>query len=264
MYLIESEGARSAKSLVDLEKIGNFWTVESQLIRSVEQFIREAKAEVTAKSLLKVSQGAAASLPTGYILTNNYNSPLLRGVMNAKFEIGHLAGNVQERRLDVKWQVGSDGWVSRDELRDRLSRLGSSSGFAFLQAFSAQHASRSSNNIYSPIKGVTATGLDDYSGAQVFDNMYLLPNTPVAKLFAISGEDNDPDELIKRIMMFEAISHVRFLYQGNIDHFYRQFETDFQFSSSNGKDELITAAGEMAKRVSIYNPLSWKQRELKV
>ena len=57
MFLIDDGNARTNLSLLDLETSVQFWTANSLLIRSVENFIREAKAEVTAGRLLVVSQG---------------------------------------------------------------------------------------------------------------------------------------------------------------------------------------------------------------
>lgn len=103
MFLIETDNIRVEKSLAELESLSPFWTVDSALTRSVENFIREAKSEVTASKLMVVSQGTSSALPAGPVLANNHSSEVVRGAIATKFQAIHMAGNVAERRLDIQW-----------------------------------------------------------------------------------------------------------------------------------------------------------------
>lgn len=102
-FLIETATGRTLNSLTDLRSIGSFWTVESQLMRSVEQFIKEAKAELTAQQLIAVGQTSAAPLPNGAILANNQTS-FVRNLIDDNFEISQIVAHVSERRLDACWK----------------------------------------------------------------------------------------------------------------------------------------------------------------
>ena len=123
MFLIEADQSRTVKSLSDLGAVGAFWTVDSVLTRSVEDFIREAKSEVSASQLMVLSQGIATSLPEGPILANYHSSDVFRGPIEAKFQVTRIVGKSAERRLDLEWSVGSDIWLSREKLRTQGTQI---------------------------------------------------------------------------------------------------------------------------------------------
>ena len=229
MFLIETEDKRTEKSLADLISLGSFWTVESVLLRSVEDFVREAKAEVTARSLIQVSQGTSSSLPDGPILTNLRGSEVPRGLINKRFEVAHLTANLSERRLDLMWQPSADRWLSRDALIQTLSRSGSREVGIGLDLLTNRSRRRSPNTFFPASESITTTGLEGYIAVLVYDSLYLLPDSPVSKIFGSTDATRESmDSLMSMLVIVEAlaqgIAHQRVVNPSSVERFFKQLE----------------------------------------
>jgi len=266
LYLVESDGSRTAKSLNDLTKIGSFWTVESLLARSVEQFIREAKAEVTAERLIQVSQGTTSSLPAGAITTNLHHSHLPSSKARTRFEPALMVGHVSDRRLDMRWNLRDDRWLSRDEILQKLYSVGNNDTWNALQAIQERSRHSRPTNVYAPIKDVESTGLDGYFCVASHNAYYILPGTPIAKLLSEDCDADDTvDRLAKRLLNVEAFS---FLDQyrnaspvGLAEDFFKMIEGLVPGSWLSGQDELRRAISNTGHSFRIFNPLSWRHRD---
>lgn len=268
LFLVESDGLRTARSLSDLVRIGSFWTVESLLTRSVEQFIREAKAEVTADKLILVSQGTTSSLPQGSIATNLHHSPVVSAKARTRFEPAYIVGHVSDRRLDMRWDLADDRWLSRDDFVQKLYAIGNNDIWNALQAITERvgRNGQRAGNVYSPRRNVEAGGLGDYFCVSSHRAFYLLPGTPIADLLAGNVDaDETADELAKRMLRFEVFSLLGDLRSqspvGISDHFYKLIEGSVPRSWLSGQDELNRAISETGSAFRVYNPLSWRHRE---
>jgi hypothetical protein len=267
LFLVESDGRRTARSLSDLVKIGAFWTVESLLTRSVEQFIREAKAEVTAEKLIQVSQGTTSSLPMGSIATNLNNAQLVSNIARTKFEPAYIVGRVSDRRLDMRWDLIKNRWVSRDDYMQKLNALGNREVWYKLQMMKEPFFNNAfrSVNVYAPLHGVEASNLVEYFAVASNRALYILPDTPIAKLFCDDYVDDDnPDDLAMKMLRFEALSFlINFAIQsfvGLVGEFYKKIEGSVPHKWLAGRDTLERAISATGSSFRVFNPLSWRHR----
>ncbi|NSY70304.1 hypothetical protein G6L35_13815 [Agrobacterium tumefaciens] len=268
IVLVENEDRRAAKSINDLIEIGEFWTVESLLTRSVEQFIREARAEVTASKLLEVSQGTSSSLPTGVVVTNTHNAELVGELISSKFEVSHLAARIEDRRLDVKWTISSKKWVSREDLRSQLFSSADSETYSILQSIqerASQHG-QPYRNIFVPLSPITSEGLDEYFAANGNRNLFLLSGTPLADFFSGYDPLTESSAIVaKYFVMLEAIGSMpgsgASSGEGTMERFFRRIEEFLPSDWAVGREEILTAISETGPRLRIYNPLAWGQRD---
>lgn len=267
LVLVESEDSRTAKSIDELSEIGEFWTVESLLTRSVEQFIREARAEVTASKLLVVSQGTSSSLPAGVVVANIHNSELVEGLISNKFEVAHLAARIDDRRLDVKWTINKDSWTSREDMRAHLYSHSDSETYSILQNIqerAAQHG-QIYRNVFVPLSPITTEGLDDYFATAGGRSLFLISGTSVADFFAgYNPSDGSTASVAKYFVFLEAISSIPGGALGSaeatMERFFRRIEEMLLPEWGVDPAELLAAVSETGPRLRVYNPLAWGQR----
>ena len=266
MFLVEYDNVRAEKSLADLIELSTFWTVESALTRSVENFIREARAEVTARSLLEVSQGTSSGLPPGAILANSHVSEVLRSSIATKFEVTHVSGHIGDRRLDLQWRMGSWRWVSRDQLRSRILSSGNRDMYSTSRVIS-ESARRQQPNVFVPIGDVTVSGLDQYVAAMAYSLVYLIPNTPLSQIFSseLESEGETTDSQMENLVFLEAISQCtesrNRLYPAIFERFFRTIEGRIPSKWLKRQEQFLTAVESLAPNDALFNPLSWGRRE---
>ena len=116
MFLVESNNERKAASLQDLHSAGNFWSIQSELLRSAETLVREAPSEITAGFLLKASKKDAVALPDGNLVCNLDASSLPLHVARLTFEVKRVNAVAKDRRLDLCWRPVEQHqlWFSSD------------------------------------------------------------------------------------------------------------------------------------------------------
>jgi molecular chaperone HtpG len=268
LFLLESDGKRMAQSLADIIKIGSFWTVDSLLTRSVEQFIREAKSEVTADKLIFASQGTTSSLPQGAIATNLQHSMLVSAKARSRFEPAYILGHVSDRRLDMRWDLVDNRWITSEDILQKLYEKGNNDIWNALKMLreATSRVSERPSKVYIPRQNVMADGLEGYFCVSSLRAFYLLPGTPIAKLLLKNLEAYETaDELAKRMLQFEVFSLLENspmqLSAGISDHFYKLIEESVPSSWLSGQDELNHAITETGTAFRVYNPLSWRHRE---
>jgi molecular chaperone HtpG len=265
MFLVELDDLRVEKSLVDLTLLTAFWTVDSVLSRSVENFIREAKAEITARSLVVVSQGTSSSLPDGPILANQHGADILRTAIGTKFQVTHIIANVSERRLDLRWQLGLDKWSSSEILRDVVYKSGGREMFAAFQALQ-DGTRRQPINVFVPQSNdVYVSGLADHFAASAYGSLYIMPESSVGQMFTgqIDIQTSSIDSLMVQVVLIEAIAqsiHQRTLHPSLVDQFFKRVEGRLPDKWLAGHSRLATALSDVSGPLRVFNPMSWIQR----
>jgi hypothetical protein len=261
LFIIEDGDSRKPMSLADLKKVGSFSTVESQLTRSVEQFIREAKTEVTAAELMRVSQGTAAPLPTAHILSNRYIPAAIRSLLSENFEVSQLTGHVSDRRLDLTWRVSQGSWLHKEVVRKSLYETTDSEVFSLARIMS-ESGRRNWNDVVVPRAGVDAEGLDDYACAVADRVVYILPGTALSKLF--DSPVSSSVDLLRTLTYLEALSSMTErvgLSAFGVDRFYRQIEANIVSKYMPPREPLVAAIEELGPRNKVFDPMAWNQRE---
>lgn len=268
MILVECDGDRAAKSIDELKGIGSFWTVESMLARSIEQFIREARTEVSASKLLEVSQGTSSSLPAGHIVTNSHSSLIVRSSISATFEVTHLAARIEDRRLDLQWRVGSRKWISKSNIKKEIFSIGSSEEYSIIRGL-IDRDDRSDDgrgDVLFSIGEVSSENLNGYAGVNINNNLYLIPDTPMHKYLNDIRINNEKNTLIliQLYITLELLRDVNFTttsYVKSIDRYIKNVEDFVPDCYVPNKGEITEIMDKMRGEFKVYDPLAWGQRE---
>lgn len=264
MFLVETDTGRSARTLAELIEVRQFWTVESELMRSVEHFIREARAEVTARQLLAVSQSSARALPNGPIVANSSRSEISRALAHSDFGVTHIDGIVAERRVDILWECAASPWLSEYEL------VASASDAGILNESGQLRLLRSGGGeVCFPLSGVTSEGLDDYLAVRAYGRLYVLPNTPVCDLIQeIYAGAQSLERVAATCLILGSLEYLHIWRNDDqselaaaLEKYWDDAVAGARLGTLLGRREFIAAAMRAGQRLRIFDPLAWASRE---
>ncbi|WP_407524502.1 hypothetical protein [Methylobacterium oryzisoli] len=264
MFVVETEEGRSAKSLADLKALDEFWSVDSQLMRSVENFVREARSEVTAKALLVTSQGTSAAIPNGALLANSHRADLVQAAFQSDFEPVEIVGNLSDRRLDMKWQVARDRWIYQDAIVGELY----DSGLHDILRYFQEHERDRKQNVMSAKSIVKSINLDEYAAVRADYKLYLLPGTPLAHLIENPAATSIIDKLFEQFVYMNSLPYISrgfsapdFNAGEAVERYYRTLASQPIVRYLPNIEPLRNSITQMAGRLRIFDPLSWSQRD---
>jgi Histidine kinase-, DNA gyrase B-, and HSP90-like ATPase len=272
MFLVETETSRVAASLTQLCGLKEFWTVESQLVRSVEHLIREAQAELTTRKLMSESQRSIVPLPPDHLVANLAYSRPVTDIARSRFELVGLIGHVSDRRIDLRWGLRGDTprWYSDTDLWLEAHRRGLRQALAiYRQVRERASGHRSESDISFPICEASIEGLDNYIGVVSGRAVYLLPGTTLVQFLArFANLDNDEDigRLISYLEVCKiALNSARQSSTGAISGFERGLrfmDTIVTGDLLSERQEFLAVVAASAARLQIFDPFSWGQREI--
>jgi molecular chaperone HtpG len=121
IYIVEKSGARTNISFDDLIKEETFWTVDSELVRSAEQLVREAKTNATVSGIVTALGDKALAHPTETVLYNIDVSHILRDAVEGEFEPREVTGDAKLRRSAIRWSARTaSSWTRVDDVLRRV------------------------------------------------------------------------------------------------------------------------------------------------
>ncbi|WP_313052464.1 ATP-binding protein [Stenotrophomonas cyclobalanopsidis] len=268
MLIGEKDGKRSAVSISDLESIGEFWRVESPLISSVEQFVRESPRDISAESILERLQDASYRLPNGLTISSGGNSPYIDKAVRRKFDPVEIVANVNLRRLSVRWAKITNGrrWMSSEEIYSTAARVDR----AFWERF---HISRremgggrsESIQISIPLQEVIVSGMDGFGAVQLGRETFLSPEDSVAIFLRAQCSIMD-DLQVRRLCVYVHLMELFYAHYQSFDSAYLSSNLT-RVMSTFGMDmgtEIIDVAA-FAEAISgstirYFDPYAWRRR----
>lgn len=117
IVLIEEKGARRLFSATEVDRLDEFWTIESNLVQSAESFIREAQGKGSIAQILSMLS-EEVQLPSGALLCGFgalQNQPLYQSV-TATREVDYIRVSREQRRVDLRWRRRAGTWTRLGEL----------------------------------------------------------------------------------------------------------------------------------------------------
>ena len=268
LYLLETSNGRRSGSLNDLRKIGSFWTVESQLVSSVEMLIREAETELTARDLILNAQKSGIPLPEGPVVANLDNLSMLNEVVRSEFEVTDITGYIPNRRLDLNWvrRGTRRKWLSNSELLLSALDTGIKEVVYFARHQERRTAGRRQDEFYVPLEEINLTGLEEFLAVSAARTIYLLPGSPVANFLKEVADRNDPHNLVRLQTYFDAV-HTYLVpsklsgseAEGAMARVLKQFEAEGLFATTVSHEDFLASVAS-TKKTGLFNPLSWTQR----
>jgi hypothetical protein len=211
-------------------------------------------------------------LPSGPILVNTFNNSLVRDSIRRQYEVVELRAEETARRIDSKWKKGEGRWFSEGEAKMEIYKFGGRDAetLQYLQQRrSTQQQLTLSLNV--PMQSIVTTGLERYVAAVVMGEIYIIPDTPLAKLFVTirNRAANTPSENLRLAVFMEAVrsslgSRPVDVAQtlASLDRQVKELEATLPMDI--GKSELVAAMEECGSRVRVFHPFSWVQRNAEV
>lgn len=266
LFLVESGGTREAASLDNLVMRGEFWLVEAPLIHSVEDLVREAPSNVTARSIIELTQGKGW-LPEGDIVSNATTSLLALETLHRKFELKEIRAKEAERRIDAKLGLIGDQalWLSGDNILTRIRKFDVRLASLFSELSQRSRSRQAMSTLWVPLDEVMTTGLEDYGSVDVLRATYVLPGQEIVKNIVDLYKNGTLESLMQAAIHFEAINILRSKairsYETNVAMLQRFLQ---EFSEIIDEAHIDTDALLNAVRVSQFrnfDPLAWQRRE---
>jgi histidine kinase/DNA gyrase B/HSP90-like ATPase len=216
IYVVEKAGKRRNVDFNELSKEETFWTVDSQLVRSAEQLVREVKSDSNVSSLVRALGDQAQELPAGTILYNLDVSRTLRDSVEQEFEPDEIQASESLRRVDIKWHKRDmDRWVRVWNLFLRSAHQASSID-ARVQSYLEQRLRRADTrrtlltyhdprNLWLAHPDVKFAGVEKYSGVASSYRIFLRGDLPItAFLRGLFLAATDPIS-IARMQVFSSL-----------------------------------------------------------
>ncbi|MEX3014992.1 HD domain-containing protein [Gymnodinialimonas hymeniacidonis] len=274
MFLIEESGKRSSCSADELLKREGFWMVDSMLLTSTEQFIREAKREVSRLDLLELVYGDNENSLNDLLVVPNANTPVCRDIVQSLFDISHFRGHIQERRLDVKWSKKKERWFSQEQVFSSLMELDGYQDFDFYRHMEDSSGRRRigmtrSVSVLAP-RGknhADTEGLEAFQAVITLGNLYLLPGSKVADFFINAPSDWENDVNFNRVAYFTLTAAAL-----SADQYYKEMNDIFAELRKTMPEPLLAkneqpleecqALWDDVAKLECYDPFSWRQRPI--
>lgn len=273
IFLAEKDGKRTAISAETLKDNDEFWSVDSMLLKSTEQFIRESKREIARSSLLGLVYGDDENSMDGSLVVPNLgNSQICTHVIKESFEISHFRGLSHERRLDAKWQLKNDRWISQNELLYALMEADDFQNYEMYRHMneSADRSRRSQvmgGSIVLPRTGaeITSEGLDESHAVISLGELFVLPGHGISDVMLNAEENWNYDiELLRNAyftcLLFGAFSDRKLKDGGECVTYLRKVVPEQLLESSSSSIEYCQEAWSRVGHVEVFDPFAWQQR----
>jgi hypothetical protein len=122
-YLIENAKSRRVVAMEELIKAEGVWTIDSLLMRSSGDLIRETESEITAIQLSQLCKLTMSAPPQGIILCNKEVNDYFNEKMDERVELTKMHVLETERRVDALWTLRKDKqvWMTWRKIFSRLN-----------------------------------------------------------------------------------------------------------------------------------------------
>lgn len=263
LIIVENKGTREARSMNELARIADWWTVDSLLFQSAELMMREAKGSSSLARILD-ALGSKEPLPDNLVAKpagGGVESMLFRAREPVSIRCDH-----GERRVDVRWgpRTSPSRWISIDA--DRLAytrrRLG---GYG-------RHSTGQQLMVAAGI--IEVEGVNDEIAVLTRNFYWLLPGTSLcAQLLELhrkaisAGTDQAKDCLaVAWTAITELLAYHRYerTFKGSLmeERFKRMFdEIDAGLRCRDLVDLPTLLATVASTEWSVFNPLIWTRRK---
>jgi molecular chaperone HtpG len=265
--LLEEDGRRKNCSFEDLNKRDFFWTINSPLTTSVEQFVREAPNNVSASTILENLQDGNSGLPLGPILCNFGRASHLEISVKSVFEPVYFEANESSRRITIKWQKidGVPRWISNEEIayevgqQDRRLRAAQQNYRDHLRAREPQSVK------FAVGDDIEIRNLDGFTDFVADRQMYMNPADPVALFLKQLWHSEAPNRSRSIYAYLSLIALFRNYYVNSEDitaEWVEKLMSNNELESLHGDVDIklfIEVARQRKSR--IFDPFAWRRRD---
>jgi hypothetical protein len=270
LVLVENDKVRENISFEALSKYSEFWTVESPLYRSVEYFVKEAPADVTANKILSTLGNQVGTSSKNIVLCNLTSSFVDQRVKEA-FEISEVVASQERRQIELRWkkQQSSPNWLSSRKLYELLLQRDQK---FFGYVHEARERLRSMRNnthffgagepLHVPQNDFANSGLEDSNSFIVNRERYLKWDTPLTAHFLKLNDQPDSDRsraLASHFVICEALRNWGMVSTETIRRTISNF--DLQLIEPYLGDLDVFADALTRTGSETFDPFAWDRRE---
>lgn len=271
MVLIEGSGQRKNVSINDIRNRNEFWTVESPLTRSVEYFINEAPANISADTLLKSLGNTFSPYPSGETVSNYMSSTYISSLLKDEFELSEAIAYENHRRIDLRWErrEGAPKWLNSADL---LKELAMRDRRLWEMVVNRRNEGRNPRGTgWGSVKiapqDFVVSGLDGYGGFVIGASRFFMAEQPVS-IFLTSLRGNVSDEGIRTLNSAFRFLETVCSYTDEWEALSPEFVN--RLIEISGGDEMIAGisfkmhdflSSIRGSNSKFFDPFAWQRRE---
>lgn len=272
LVLLEDMDKRQNVSFKSIAELKEFWTVESSLYRSIEYFVREAPADITAQNILSIL-GNKATGKLGPIVCNLNTSQYVEDNIKRNFEVTEIRASEEARQIELRWikrERNGDLWLSSTKLFEQLGTRDVKFWRALATVRERVRGGRSTaiGGINVPGPHVKATGLDAYGSFVANRERYLVPNEPLS-LWLYNKQDRADVEKQRSLAVYFLVLE----YLINLSVSWDLVTPELVGRATEGdlfedlrlylNDNDGFANAALMTKVRSFNPFAWDRRDQK-
>lgn len=264
--LIEEKGRRKNISFQDLKELEHFWTINSPLTSSIEQFVREAPKNVSASTILENLQGGDSGLPKGAILCNFGRTAHIDETVREVFEPSFIDANQSARSILMKWEkIGNTPrWVSSAQISREVISDNRKLWFEFQETQNPRGRRESNTMMFSTSDNINVSNLDEFSDFIADRQMYLHPLDPLAQYFRKVWESSDQNKNMSLFAYLTIFGFMRSYYVPREEFSSEWLERLISNNNLESLNEHIDVAPFIdairKRKTKTFNPFAWKRR----
>lgn len=268
--LIEEGNERKNISFKDLEIRESFWTINSPLTYSVEQFVREAPKNVSASTVLENLQDTGSGLPTGAILCNFGRNEHIDATVREVFEPVLIEADQNARSIVIQWDKISEQpkWINSKSIVSNIGRSDRKLWMAIqeIEVSNSHRRTRELSSVMIPMDdSIKVKNLDEFSEFIADRQIYLHPKDPLSVYLREIWALEDANKFISLYAAISIYKVIRNYYapKGGIS------KEVFDRLISNQNLEVFLKYIDVSEylgvirqmKTKVFNPFAWKRRD---
>lgn len=272
MFLMEgnaNEQRRNNINLSDLKKIGSFWTVEGEVVRSAETLLAQFKSNMTINTAIRYISGGNADVPQP-LLCNLSSLGRFQNTVFDQFQISRIEAKDSPRQIAFLWQAKEGGllWKDLNENYDKFSQSISERRLRTAVQQTIRTRVRSTifgARLFVATSKIETEGLDKFGAIRAYKSAFIMPSEPICNFLRDQPQDKENwAKLYIYSCLFVNIIRPTFTrgqqaaLERNLRTKIQNIKNDIHTINFSDEDDFISAI--INSNLTYYDPLLWASR----
>ncbi len=176
--VVEEHGNRTAKSVSEIAASSDFWTIDCEFFRTVNQLLYELPNSVSLETITTLTGGSRFSVPSGVVVFFQNLESILGRLLLSKREVKEIRVDREEKRIDLRWGTRTNPPMWLDPDRD-WPPMNSSIRRAMEDDFRYGRQRHDPDVLLARSDEIVFRGLSDEIAVESSGIIYLLPGSPL-------------------------------------------------------------------------------------
>nr|WP_246337537.1 ATP-binding protein [Azospirillum oleiclasticum] len=269
LFITERSGRRSSISFQELRMVGKFYTVDSALIRSGEQMIKETAGNATISAIIESLGDRSLAMPEGTLLCNFGTSIVSRNV-EEECEPVLIRVIENQRRVDIEWQSATGRWMRVQKILEECKQFRNplvTHSMRVLSNLMPDRTNRANqlNGLWIPKCDVTFECSNDVSAVRAYGRTYIRNDLAVAKFLREILSSSSLEDNVVRFLIYSHIA-VQFIERGGargdlsgyLHNFMKRVSLEIGDGIMTRNDEFIDSI--TSEPLKIFDVSTWDRR----